>query len=850
MPDINYMTGQQIVVVLEEVNSALGNVSYADAAAALGGGAVETVGGSSSWVFPLKKAFGGGTTVEVEYAKQLWDYWRITGAAAGTTALGAAASAAYTWAQGVLIGTGQGLAATGGLLTLSAPAAVAAAAPLLGVGLGIALYESNPELWTKISNTVVDFCTEGTETISAIITEAGQILLPKGLVDSIKSLFEEEGIINRETFFYNASWAPEGGVIASGYLSSPSVEYTTDAYIVPQYIAQTNATVLHFLSRTPTTVTVKYKSSGNIDTRNINGLEHTLNGTTFYRGVSINTSGDGWSFNNYNVGNLNETQLATIIFDGTQTEVLPEGLFPWTGEQVDLDNLTTTPVYDPSTESTLPYYPVNIPIGDPVTPGSTPQYPEFPDAPYIYPEPGTSTDPEVHPEYDPTRPLTPAELPYIDPFIPPIVIPEIQWPEPLGVPNPETLVGPNFETDPIAEPEPELDPQEDPSLVPVRPSVGYQVATNLDPPQSDGESPDIIFPVPDTPWPTIMPPGSETPVQSGSPGFIQVYHPTPSELVAFGRWLWVTYADVTIDKLWNNPFDGVIGAHEIYATPSDGGYTTIRCGFLDSEVSAQIVPVRYIQINCGSMVIPEYWGNYLDYSPYSRAYIYLPFIGIQEVSVDDIVGHSVNILYHVDTYTGACIAQITCAKDDYCNTLYQFSGNCAVEIPLSGGSQANIKAAMMTADAYQHAANVSSGMSLLGGLGSGLASLLTGNIGGAVGSVLGAAASATSQYEYGKAQHTANMVSGKSIVQHSGNFGASHGAMGIKIPYIFIRRPVQKVVNQYNKLYGYPAHKQVLIGACTGFLRCREVHVLSSLATDEEKSAIEELLKTGVYVTE
>jgi len=74
--------------------------------------------------------------------------------------------------------------------------------------------------------------------------------------------------------------------------------------------------------------------------------------------------------------------------------------------------------------------------------------------------------------------------------------------------------------------------------------------------------------------------------------------------------------------------------------------------------------------------------------------------------------------------------------------------------------------------------------------------------------------------------------------------------MGIKKPYIIIRRPIQKVVNGYEKLYGYPAHKQVIIGACTGFLRCREVHVISSLATDAEKAKIESLLTSGVYVTE
>ena len=132
--------------------------------------------------------------------------------------------------------------------------------------------------------------------------------------------------------------------------------------------------------------------------------------------------------------------------------------------------------------------------------------------------------------------------------------------------------------------------------------------------------------------------------------------------------------------------------------------------------------------------------------------------------------------------------------------------------------------------------------SLIGGLGS----LLTGGLAGAISGIVGAAQGAA----YAQAQHTANMLSGKSTVQKSGTFGSSHGALGIKTPFITVTRPKQIQVPNYNELYGYPAHKMVYIGDCTGFLRCREVHVVSATASNEEKVLIEQLLKTGVYVTE
>ena len=373
-----------------------------------------------------------------------------------------------------------------------------------------------------------------------------------------------------------------------------------------------------------------------------------------------------------------------------------------------------------------------------------------------------------------------------------------------------------------------------------------ELANTLDP--QPGQSSGIIAvpPLPgiDNPetgereFPSIIP-------ESGA-GFIHVYNPTPDEFVAFGSWLWVTYADATIDKILNNPFDGVIGAHELYATPNRGGTDNIRSAFLVCPTTAALVPNRYSEIDCGTVIVPEFYGNYLDYSPYSQAYIYLPFIGINEVSIDDIVGHAVNIRYRVDSYSGSCIAMIFVAKDGYQNLCYQFAGSCSVEVPMAGGSQAAIKAGMMQAEAYARAQVASAALSAASQIGTGIAS---GNVAGIVMGALGGLGTAAAGM-YGANQSVeAARVANKSSVQHSGQFGASHGAMGQKVPFIIIRNPIQVKVVNYNDDYGFPAHKRVIIGGCTGYLRVREVNVVSAHATDDEKAAIEALLKNGVYVS-
>ena len=124
-------------------------------------------------------------------------------------------------------------------------------------------------------------------------------------------------------------------------------------------------------------------------------------------------------------------------------------------------------------------------------------------------------------------------------------------------------------------------------------------------------------------------------------------------------------------------------------------------------------------------------------------------------------------------------------------------------------------------------------------------SALMGSLGGALSSLSGIA----NDYANAKAGIEAARVANKSSVQHSGQFGASHGAMGEKVPFIIIRNPIQVKVVNYNDDYGFPAHKRVIIGGCTGYLRVREVNVISAHATDDEKAAIEALLKNGVYVS-
>lgn len=816
----------------------------------------------------------------------------VSGGAASTAVGTVGETALELAARSQLQATGTGVATAGigvmqgaagfnisALLGMPVGIAAAAIAPYYGVKLGEAMYESNPELWTKLSQKLLPFCYPGTTQIPtwAEIAESTWIVsVAKDVVDAVKELFDEEEIGADEGMTSDLDTAFDKPIKTGG-----GYQYTLvgEDHIVSvagstafSWDGRTTNAEISFIgtSAVPVSRITFYMDNSSVYYTNEIST-YTYNGKTVYYGTGI-TRGPSYV---RSVANSNSPfhfrfsdeaagRIAWTIQYGTPVGGFPDGTARWTG------NIPSTiPEAKPAvtgidstgraiTTPTVPICPPIIIIPDPIIePQPVPQLPPA-EIPFPWPKPATVPAEEPWPEVMPwPLPATepewwPTEIPYPDtyPYQYPSADPEVQ-PDPSTVTKPDEQVEPYILPSPYPYtlPVPETKPITNTDANPANPTKPT-IKIDTQPPTELGPDPIGISPTP------VMP-GTELPFDlSQNVGLVTVYHPTAAQLYSFERWLWVTYADASIDKIFNNPFDGVITLFELYCTPTDVGNQNIRSGFLDSGINSAVIS-RYTEIDCGTLGIPEYYGNYFDYSPYSKAHVYLPFIGIQELNVDDIVGHAVNIKYRIDEYNGACIAMITVAKVtevngepvEYSNTTYQFSGNCSVELPLAGGTQAAIKAGMMQANAWQTAANVSAGVNLVGGVASILGAAATGSVGAAMGGVSQGLGSIGGFYS-GKANYLSNMLSGKSTVAKSGQFGASHGALGIKTPFITVTRPKQIAVPNYNELYGYPAHKMVYVGDCKGYLRCREVHVVSATATDDEKAAIEQLLVSGVYVTE
>lgn len=321
---------------------------------------------------------------------------------------------------------------------------------------------------------------------------------------------------------------------------------------------------------------------------------------------------------------------------------------------------------------------------------------------------------------------------------------------------------------------------------------------------------------PDTPEPptpdTPEPPAPPHIIGVTASGMVSVYNPTKQQLIDFSAWLWSPSFLDNFLKIFANPMDAIIGLHIMYATPVSSGSEHIIAGYLDSNVSSKVVTKQYSELDCGTIAIPECYGNATDYEPYTTIHIYLPFIGIMPLKTNDVMGKQLKLKYGIDALTGTCLAMLTVIKDTKEITNYTFAGNCAVQIPVSGGNYAQ----MITG--------------LAGFIVAGAGAIASGN------PILALGAGAS-------------FMSGNVSVQHSGSIGANAGACGIRTPYLIISRKKAYDAQNYQHYYGFPANQHVKLSGCKGYTQVKSCHVESIYrATDNEKKEIESLLKEGVII--
>lgn len=305
-------------------------------------------------------------------------------------------------------------------------------------------------------------------------------------------------------------------------------------------------------------------------------------------------------------------------------------------------------------------------------------------------------------------------------------------------------------------------------------------------------------------------------------GTTAVYTPTAAQMANFTEFLWSDLFTVdSFKKLFADPMQSIISLHALPFAVTHGLQSQIVFGNISSGVNADVLGNQWYDIDMGTLDISEYYGNFFDYSPYTKYSIYLPYIGFREFIPDDFVRGTINLTYRVDALTGACSAILTSSTLN--GVAYIYSGDMAYHLPVTASDYANFAAGIGSSVAAGAAAikgieSASGALGLAAAIGSGIASTVS------------------------------SVAGSKQQVSRSGSVGGAAGWTADQTPYIIRTRPNAVFPANAQKYQGFPSYKAYKLSSLSGFTKVLDCNLSLNGATSSEYDEALALLKEGVII--
>ena len=279
------------------------------------------------------------------------------------------------------------------------------------------------------------------------------------------------------------------------------------------------------------------------------------------------------------------------------------------------------------------------------------------------------------------------------------------------------------------------------------------------------------------------------------------------ELKKLSQFLWSSDFFDNILLVNNSPIENIISLKALIGTvATTGNSKSLTLG--NVSTTANVTPCNEsITINVGSITLPRKYNNFLDFEPYTKVQIYLPFYGCAMLDSSLVIGRTISIKYIIDVITAT--AKIKIIHDN--KTLYEYKTTCGSDLPITSSNRASVEMGYLSS-----------------GVGMGV-SLASGNIIGAIASGL---SMAQSQYH----STTSGNVSGVL------NFHDS------RMVTVLVDRPVYTELKNFNKTHGRLCNLSKTLKDLKGFTKCAENVQIPFNCLDEERTMIIEQLVNGVII--
>lgn len=299
-----------------------------------------------------------------------------------------------------------------------------------------------------------------------------------------------------------------------------------------------------------------------------------------------------------------------------------------------------------------------------------------------------------------------------------------------------------------------------------------------------------------------------------------LYKVTEPQMISFRKWLWSSDWQDNIKKIRTDPMQNIIGVSIADIDINTTSESNIYIGNVKSDATGSIIANSFIEVDCGTITLDEYYGTFADYEPFVATTLYLPKVGFVQIPADVVMNNSIKVVYHIELSSGEglCYVYITNTRDGFSYVWNTYTCHITSNIVLSAQDHTQQLTALGSAIVNTSVAAA-----------------------GAIANPFNTVASALSS--------CIDVATTKNPTMTKGNVGNMSAILCYKKPYIMINRTNLTKPSSFQENNGYMINYTAKIDGHTGFLKTRDFHAEFD-APYSHKAEIERLLNEGVFIND
>lgn len=304
--------------------------------------------------------------------------------------------------------------------------------------------------------------------------------------------------------------------------------------------------------------------------------------------------------------------------------------------------------------------------------------------------------------------------------------------------------------------------------------------------------------------------------------------------------------------LTNNPIDAIVSVKKfpLSSVPHGEDPENVYLGKVRTGAAGYPLAMQQARYNFeGIPIFPKFGNCFLDYAPYTKMQLYVPFCGTIDIDAADFMGRTLSVEMVIDFITGTVTAYVLANE----LVVTSLTGTCAIDIPITGTEQATVNSAYESAAISERQSRGNWIMERVG--------LVTHPVKTLTKPLTSVAKDVSTQLS--QAQSTYELTHINIPLRQIGNASPLNSWALEFVCRLIIYYPdgecitfnatnepslITEKVESFGAVNGFATVETNTLSSFTGFTQVSDVDLTGISATDTEKEMILSLLQSGVYI--